>query len=189
MPAPVVRYVAGTLRKIGLAASVGGGRGALLRVERIAPLVAHPAAYLHRFQAAGDVALSNELIAAATASSADEAADAWAAADERVVAEAYATPLGYERAPVLLSERMDAENCAVVHPAVRPRSCRFMSAVNAADEERVARTSNHYIDRARRTFRASRKRTRRKYMRRLWWAIAAALIGGGSDGRIRMWRR
>ncbi len=116
VPAPVVRYVAGTLRKIGLAASVGGGRGALLRVERIAPLVAHPAAYLDRFQSAGDFALSNELTAAATASSADEAADSWAAADERVVAEAYATPLGYERAPVLLSERMDAENCAVLHP-------------------------------------------------------------------------
>ena len=39
-----------------------------------------------------------------------------AAAAAGVGAAATATPLGYERAPVLLAERMDAENCAVVHP-------------------------------------------------------------------------
>jgi len=115
VPAPVVRYVASTLRKIGLVASVGG-RGARLRVERIAPLAAHPAAYLERFHSARDLALSNELTRAARAISREDAADAWAAADERVVTEAFAAPLGYERAPVLLAERMDTDNCEVVHP-------------------------------------------------------------------------
>ena len=116
VPAPVLAYVASTLRKIGLSARAGAGRGAVLRVERIAPLVAHPSAYLDRFDAAGDLALSNELASAAGESSPEAAAEAWAAADERVVSEGYAIPLGYERRPLLLSERMDAENCELVHP-------------------------------------------------------------------------
>ena len=66
--------------------------------------------------AAGDLALSNELATAAGESSPEAAAEAWAAADERVVSEGYAIPLGYERRPLLLSERMDAENCELVHP-------------------------------------------------------------------------
>ena len=53
VPAPVLAYVASTLRKIGLSARAGAGPGAVLRVERIAPLVAHPSAYLDRFDAAG----------------------------------------------------------------------------------------------------------------------------------------
>ena len=126
MPAPVLAYVASTLRKIGLAARAGAGPGAVLRVERIAPLVAHPSAYLDRFDAAGDLALSNELATAAGESSPEAAAEAWAAADERVVSEGYAIPLGYERRA---AAPLGAHGCGELRaraPAIRPGSGQLM---------------------------------------------------------------
>lgn len=104
-PPEVTRYVLRTLRKIGLRATAGGS-GAEIRLERTAPLVAHPAAFLSRFA-------SSALLAEP---SLEETEKAWAAVDERVVDEALASPLGSERKPAFLSDRLDAANCFRFHP-------------------------------------------------------------------------
>jgi peptide/nickel transport system substrate-binding protein len=47
----------------------------------------------------------------------EEAAEQWGDLDEYVVNEkAYIVPYGYEESTSFFSERMDAENCAGVHP-------------------------------------------------------------------------
>lgn len=104
-PPAVKRYVVRTLRKIGLRAA-SDGVGATIRVERTAPLVAHPAAFLASFASP----------ALLTEPSPDDQEKAWAAVDKRVVEEALASPLGSERRPVFLSERLDAANCFRFHP-------------------------------------------------------------------------
>jgi peptide/nickel transport system substrate-binding protein len=118
VPPRVTNYVARTLRKIGLAARVGGGAGAAVRIERVAPFLPHPAAFLERFTRGTFDPQLNEAVADGSAAppEGDESDDAWASADERVVTHAYAAPLGSERRPTFLSERIDAENCARVHP-------------------------------------------------------------------------
>jgi peptide/nickel transport system substrate-binding protein len=118
-PPIVARYVVGALRKIGLDATVGGGAGARLRLERVAPLVPHPEAFVEQFaRSTFDAGLSEAIAEGIEPSDGEEAEDAWASADERVVTQAYAVPLGTELQPTLLSERMDAENCARFHPVV-----------------------------------------------------------------------
>jgi peptide/nickel transport system substrate-binding protein len=103
-PPGVTRYVLKTLRKIGLRAAPGGS-GAELRLERTAPLVAHPAAFLSPFA-------SPALLAEP---SLEDTKEAWAAVDERVVEEALASPFGSERRPAFLSDRLDAANCFRFH--------------------------------------------------------------------------
>lgn len=116
-PPVVARYVVLALRKVGLDATVRGSAGARLSVERIAPLVAHPEAFFERItRRTLDAQLSEEVAEGIEPSDGEEADDAWASADERVVTEGYAVPLGTELQPSLLSERMDAENCARFHP-------------------------------------------------------------------------
>ena len=80
--------------------------GAPIYLERIAPLAAHPAAFLGPFA-------SPALLAEPEA---EEVQRAWAAVDERVVEEALAAPLGTERRPAFLSDRLDAANCFSFHP-------------------------------------------------------------------------
>ena len=43
-------------------------------------------------------------------------ADRWAALDERVIEESHVAPFGSEELTTFLSERMDFENCSLVHP-------------------------------------------------------------------------
>lgn len=116
----VARYVVRSLRKIGLDATFRGGAGARLQLERFAPVVAHPEAFLERIAGSTlDAPLSEAVAEGIEPSDGEEADDAWSTADERAVTEAYAVPLGTERQPTFLSERMDAENCARFHPLFR----------------------------------------------------------------------
>jgi peptide/nickel transport system substrate-binding protein len=111
VPPAVARYVLRTLNSIDLDATLGG-RGASLRIERSAPLIAHPAAFLERFtRAAFDPELS-DAVAQGMGTDDDEP---WSSADKRVVSEGFAVPLGFERRPVFFSERIDVEDCARVH--------------------------------------------------------------------------
>ena len=116
VPRAVERNVVSTLRKIGLAARTRGG-DASLRVQRFAPLVAHPAAFLE--QVAGsvfDTDLREAVDEATLPESAEQGDDAWAAADRIVVEQGYAAPIGSERRPAFLSERLDIENCFRFQP-------------------------------------------------------------------------
>jgi peptide/nickel transport system substrate-binding protein len=116
VPPAVESYVIRTLRKIGLSATARRG-GALIRVRRFAPLVGHPAAYLEPLSASVFDPDLAEAVSEGTVGPAGARADeAWAAADRRVVDEGYAVPLGTERRPAFLSERLDAENCANFQP-------------------------------------------------------------------------
>jgi peptide/nickel transport system substrate-binding protein len=116
VPRAVERNVVGTLRKIGLAASTGGG-GASLGVQRFAPLVAHPAAFLEPVASSVfDTDLREAIDEATLPESAERGDDAWAAADRIVVEQGYALPIGSERRPAFLSERLDIENCFRFQP-------------------------------------------------------------------------
>jgi hypothetical protein len=117
VPGPVTRYVVRTLRKIGLAAGVGRRAGAQLRLERIAPAVAHPAPFLVPLtRRTFDSRLREAVAGGVRPSEGEDPDDAWAEADELVVTEGYAAPLGTERRPGFFSERIDVENCARFHP-------------------------------------------------------------------------
>jgi peptide/nickel transport system substrate-binding protein len=118
VPRRVAQYVVRTLRKIGLDARRRGGAAARLRIARFAPLVVHAAAFLEPFAHRSLDPQLNEAVADGVAepSEGEEADDAWASADERVVGEAYAIPLGSQRRPTLFSERIDLDDCTRVHP-------------------------------------------------------------------------
>ena len=116
VPRAVERNVVSTLRKIGLAASVGG-RGARIRVQRFAPLLAHPAAFFEPLASTVfDPELAGFVATGTVAPPGDEADDAWAAADRLVVEETYVAPLGSERRTAFFSGRVDVENCARFQP-------------------------------------------------------------------------
>lgn len=64
-----------------------------------------------------DPALNRILARAGAEADLDEAQDAYAAADRRVITQAHIVPLGFRRSTVLASERMDSgEDCTVLHP-------------------------------------------------------------------------
>ena len=116
VPQVVERYVVGTLRKIGLAASARRG-GAPVRVQRFAPPVADPEAFLEPLTGSVlDTDLTDAVGEATLAETPEQAEDAWAAADRLVVEQGYAAPLGSERRPAFLSERLDIENCFRFQP-------------------------------------------------------------------------
>jgi peptide/nickel transport system substrate-binding protein len=116
VPERVSRYLVAQLRKIGLEPRLRGNKGARLRVERIAPPMAAPSSFLDPL--AGDVFDPDVIEALSEAESAegDEVDSAWAAVDERLVTETFAAPLGWERRPTFLADRLDEKNCAVFHP-------------------------------------------------------------------------
>jgi peptide/nickel transport system substrate-binding protein len=116
VPRAVERDVVRTLRKIGLAASARPG-GAPIRVQHFAPLLAHPAAFLEPISMSVlDTDLSDAVGEGTLPESGEEADDAWASADRLVVEQGYAAPLGSERRPAFLSERLDIENCFRFQP-------------------------------------------------------------------------
>ena len=117
MPGPgisgaVARDVVRTLRKIGLAARLRSGEGPELRIERIAPLAVHPAAYLEPLA----LNVFDEQLSDALAGALEDPEEGWGEVDQRIVSEAYAIPLGSELWPSLFSERVDTDNCARSHP-------------------------------------------------------------------------
>ena len=106
------RDVVRTLRKIGLAARLRSGEGPELRIERIAPLAVHPAAYLEPLA----LNVFDEQLSDALAGALEDPEEGWGEVDQRIVSEAYAIPLGSELWPSLFSERVDTDNCARSHP-------------------------------------------------------------------------
>jgi peptide/nickel transport system substrate-binding protein len=116
VPRSVERNVVGTLRKIGLAASTRQG-GATVRIARLAPPLAHPAAFVDPIASTVfDPDLRETVDAGRLPESPELGDDAWAAADRLVVEEGYAAPVGSERRPAFLSERLDIENCFRFQP-------------------------------------------------------------------------
>ena len=116
VPPVVVRQVIRTLRTIGLAASARRG-GARIRLKRFAPILGHPAAFLEPI---ARTVLDDELAAmvaeGSLAPTGDEADEAWADADRRVVEQGYVAPVGTELRPAFVSERLDIENCFRFQP-------------------------------------------------------------------------
>jgi peptide/nickel transport system substrate-binding protein len=116
VPAAVEHNIVRTLGKIGLAASARRGP-AHIRVRRFAPVVGHPAAFFEPLtRSIFDAELDTDLETAGSARADDEAEDAWAAADRRLIDEGYAMPLGSELRTAFFSQRIDVENCARFQP-------------------------------------------------------------------------
>jgi len=116
IPRAVERNLAGMLRKIGLAASTERG-AATVRVRRFAPLLAHPTAFIEPVASTVfDTDLRETVEAGALPESVEQSDDAWAAADRIIVEQGYAAPLGNERRPAFLSERLDIQNCVRFQP-------------------------------------------------------------------------
>ena len=115
-PSAAVRYFVTTLRKIGLAARAQPTRGAAsLTLELIAPPIAHPAAFLAGFgERTRDLELDADIDRLLTEP--DASSDDWGEIDRRLVEEAYVAPLGSQRLPTFLSERIDVQGCATFHP-------------------------------------------------------------------------
>ena len=116
VPPVVVRQVIRTLRTIGLAASARRG-GARIRLKRFAPILGHPAAFLEPIaRRVLDDELAATVAEGTLAPAGEEADDAWAEADRRVVERGYVAPIGTELRPALVSERLDIENCFRFQP-------------------------------------------------------------------------
>ncbi len=111
------RYLVRTLDKVGFRAR--GARSARDRdraqvaVARVDPTLPLPGRYL---DIVDDPVLDRRIeLLEAVASAADSAGD-WAALDREVMEDAEVAPYGVETVGVLMSERMDAENCSLHHP-------------------------------------------------------------------------
>lgn len=111
----VARYLARTLRKIGLRARVTPGPRAQVAFEVAHPAVPHPSGYLG---AVDDPVLSARVDLLEQEADAADSEQAWAEVDEEVVTRAYAAPYGVATAGVLASRRLDMENCARFHPVI-----------------------------------------------------------------------
>lgn len=110
-------YLVATLRKIGLRARPAltsrERDSAQVTLARSAPLVPHPARYL---EAVEEPVLDTRISLLELEGDPSERAPDWAELDRETVEGATVAPYGVETTGVLLSERMDAENCARFHP-------------------------------------------------------------------------
>jgi peptide/nickel transport system substrate-binding protein len=112
----LARYLATTLRKVGLAARVvPPGASADVALVAAEPPLPHPGAYL---RGVDDPVLSARAELLEQESAARDAEDEWAALDADVVERAYRAPYGFATAGVLASQRLDMERCARFHPVV-----------------------------------------------------------------------
>jgi peptide/nickel transport system substrate-binding protein len=111
----VARYLARTLRKVGLAARVTAAPGAQVALRVADPAVPHPAGYL---RAVDDPVLRARVDLLEQEADAADAEQAWAEVDEEVVKRAYVAPYGVGTAGVLASRRLDMENCGRFHPVI-----------------------------------------------------------------------
>jgi peptide/nickel transport system substrate-binding protein len=110
------RYLATTLRKIGLTARVVPARGdAQVAFAASAPTIPHPARYL---DGVDDPVLSARVELLEQEKDPEDAEQEWAGVDEDVVGRAYGAPYGVATAGVLASERLDMQRCARFHPVV-----------------------------------------------------------------------
>ncbi|HEU0019002.1 MAG TPA: ABC transporter substrate-binding protein [Thermoleophilaceae bacterium] len=111
----LARYLATTLRKIGLSARVVRGGDAQVAFAASQPAIPHPAAYL---DGVDDPVLAARVELLEQQQDAEDAEQEWAAVDEDVVSGAYGAPYGVATAGVLASKRLDMLRCARFHPVV-----------------------------------------------------------------------
>jgi peptide/nickel transport system substrate-binding protein len=111
----LARYLAATLRKIGLAARVSRSRGANVAFAATDPAVPHPSEYLHGVD---DPVLQARVELLEQEDDPSDSGQEWADVDEEVVKRAYLAPYGVATAGVLASERLDMRNCGRFHPVV-----------------------------------------------------------------------
>jgi peptide/nickel transport system substrate-binding protein len=111
----LARYLATTLRKIGLDARVGGGDRAYVAFAAAEPQIPHPAGYLGQVD---DPVLSARVELLEQEAAPGDVGREWATVDDEVVTRAYMAPYGVALAGVLASERLDMENCARFHPVL-----------------------------------------------------------------------
>jgi len=111
----IARYLAGTLRKIGLRARVTPAPGAQVAFRIANPVVPHPSGYL---RAVDDPVLRARVDLLEQEADATDAEQEWADVDAEVVKRAYVAPYGVATAGVLASRRLDMENCGRFHPVV-----------------------------------------------------------------------
>jgi ABC-type transport system substrate-binding protein len=116
--APVLaRYGANTLDKIGLRARPARNRRerrrAQLRFSTELPPLPHPAFY---FRAIDEALLGSRVALLELEAPPGKVAGRWAELDHQVVERALLAPFGVATVGVLLSERLDAANCARFHP-------------------------------------------------------------------------
>lgn len=113
----LARYGVETLDKIGLRARAARTRGerrrAQLRFASALPALPHPARYL---ELAGDASISDRAGLLEAEGLPSSEGPGWAELDREVVADALIAPYGVATTGILLSERLDAENCLRVHP-------------------------------------------------------------------------
>ena len=111
------RYLVQTLDKVGFRARrarTERERGrAQVSFERVEPDVPLPGRYL---EVVDDGVLSRRIALLERDAPAQDSAVEWAALDREVIEAAEVAPYGVETVGVLLSERMDAENCSLYHP-------------------------------------------------------------------------
>jgi hypothetical protein len=114
--AALARYGVETLDKIGLRArrarTPGERRRAQLRFATRLPAAPHPARYL---EVADDAVLASRVSLLKLEGLPTEEADRWAELDRDVVSSALLAPYGVRTTGVLVSERLDAENCLRFH--------------------------------------------------------------------------
>ena len=121
----VARYYTGLLDKIGLRAKLrvvdslrGARRGrAQTGFASYAAEIPHPEPFMERLD--GDVSdpeMEEKLGELALEPEVDKVTDGYADLDREIVENAYMAVYGVERGSIFLSERMDAENCALFHP-------------------------------------------------------------------------
>jgi len=108
----MARYLATTLRKVGLSARIVDSGHAQVRFATAAPAIPHPARYL---DGTDDPVLDARVELLEQEQDAADAEQDWAAVDEDVVTRAYRAPYGVGTAGVLASERLDMPRCARFH--------------------------------------------------------------------------
>jgi peptide/nickel transport system substrate-binding protein len=109
----LARYLATTLRKIGLSARVVRDRDAQVSFAAATPPIPHPAGY---FGGLDDPVLAARVELLEQQDDPEDAEQDWASVDEEVVTRAYRAPYGVATAGVLASERLDMQRCARFHP-------------------------------------------------------------------------
>jgi ABC-type transport system substrate-binding protein len=109
------RYLARTLRKIGLAARLVRGADGHVSFRTAAPAIPHPTRYLDRID---DPVLAARVELLEQQTDAEDAERDWAAVDAEIVTRAYGAPYGVATAGVLASKRLDMQGCARFHPVV-----------------------------------------------------------------------
>ena len=111
------RYLVQTLDKIGFRArrarTAAERQRAHISFARVRPTLPLPGGYLGIVD---DGVLDRRIDLLRREAPAPDAVDDWAALDREVVEAAEVAPYGVETVGVLMSERMDAENCTLYHP-------------------------------------------------------------------------